>query len=101
MDLCSSPVRKVLKLLQGDEDIVKWAKLQVGGSPEEGGGLDEEDEETTPTATIRSHLSLALLDVDDDSMSISSTEHAVDFIMAHGSLEDYFRKRGSRSSSFD
>ncbi|CAA7396752.1 unnamed protein product [Spirodela intermedia] len=91
----------VLKLLQGDEDIVKWAKLQVGGSSEEGGGLDEEDEETTPTATIRSHLSLALLDVDDDSMSISSTEHAVDFIMAHGSLEDYFQRRGSRSSSFD
>uniref|UniRef100_A0A1D1XSR4 Receptor-like cytosolic serine/threonine-protein kinase RBK2 n=1 Tax=Anthurium amnicola TaxID=1678845 RepID=A0A1D1XSR4_9ARAE len=86
----------VLQLLHGDEDIVKWAKLQISGSED---GLDEEDAD--PAASIQSHLNLALLDVEDDSSSISSTEHTVDYIMAHGSLEDYLQRRWSRSSSFD
>ncbi|MQL82069.1 hypothetical protein Taro_014526 [Colocasia esculenta] len=92
---------QVVKLLQGDEDIVMWAKLQMNASEQHDGLEEEEEEAASPAASIQSHLSLALLDVEDDSLSISSTELAVDYIMAHGSLEDYLQKRWSRSSSFD
>ncbi|MQL72745.1 hypothetical protein Taro_005145 [Colocasia esculenta] len=88
----------VLKLLQGDEDVVKWAKLQTGAA-EEFDGLD--DESASPAAALHSHLSLALLDVEDDTLSESSTENIAEQIMSHGSLEDYLKGRWSRSSSFN
>ncbi|KAJ8444417.1 hypothetical protein Cgig2_005939 [Carnegiea gigantea] len=80
----------ILKLLQGDPDVMKWAQLQVNAS-ESGNELDEDG---LPRSDIQSHLSLALLDVEDDSLSVSSIEQ-------HMSLEEYFRGRWSRSSSFD
>lgn len=66
-----------------------WARQQVG-APEE---LDLIDGEAFPN-NIQSHLNLALLDVDDDTLSISSTEQTV-------SIEDYLHGRWSRTSSFD
>ncbi|KAJ0040409.1 hypothetical protein Pint_27409 [Pistacia integerrima] len=78
-----------LKLLQGDEEETMWARQQ-GGAPEE---LDLIDGEAFPN-NIQSHLNLALLDVDDDTLSISSTEQTV-------SIEDYLQGRWSRTSSFD
>jgi hypothetical protein len=54
------------------------------------------DDETYPAANVRSHLGLALLDV-DDAESISSTEHSSGL----SPLEEYLRERWSRSSSFD
>lgn len=91
-------IASVLKLLQGDDDAVKWARSQVSTSE----GLDELDDELTdPKSIIQSHLNLALLDVDDDSFSISSTEQTVDFIAANTSTEDYLTGRWSRSSSFN
>ncbi|CAA6660406.1 unnamed protein product [Spirodela intermedia] len=93
------------------ESLVTWAKPFLGNDQATGlldsslgEQYDQQEAERTILAAslcIRRAPRLALLDVDDDSMSISSTEHAVDFIMAHGSLEDYFQRRGSRSSSFD
>ncbi|XP_042514532.1 serine/threonine-protein kinase PAK 6-like [Macadamia integrifolia] len=80
----------VLKLLQGDPEVTKWAKLQVNASEE----FDAQDEEAFPHTNIQSHLNVALLDVDDDSLSVSSVEQNV-------SLEDYLQGRWSRSSSFD
>lgn len=55
---------------------------------------DTVDDEACPRSNIQSHLNLALLDVEDDSLSMSSIEQNV-------SLEDYLQGRWSRSSSFD
>ncbi|GMH22311.1 hypothetical protein Nepgr_024154 [Nepenthes gracilis] len=80
----------VLRLLQGDANVEKWARLQVNAL-ENHDGLDDE---AFPVTNIQSHLNLALLDVEDDSLSVSSIDQ-------HVSLEDYLRGRWSRSSSFD
>ncbi|KAF3440618.1 hypothetical protein FNV43_RR18902 [Rhamnella rubrinervis] len=79
----------VLKLLKGDEEVIRWARQEVNGSDE----TDSVDGEMIPS-NIQSHLNLALLDLEDDSLSISSGEQCI-------SLEDYLRGRWSRSSSFD
>ncbi|OMO91237.1 hypothetical protein CCACVL1_07181 [Corchorus capsularis] len=81
----------VVKLLQGDVEVTKWARLQVNNALE---GADTMDDEACPRSNLQSHLSLALRDVEDDSLSMSSIEQPV-------SLEDYLNGRWSRSSSFD
>ncbi|OQU83068.1 hypothetical protein SORBI_3005G070400 [Sorghum bicolor] len=88
----------VLKLLEGDNDILKWARSQVGLSCE---SSDSDEFVMTPpaprsNANIQSYINLAF-DVDDDSASVSSN----DFIAANTSLEEYLKGRWSRSSSFD
>ncbi|KMT19636.1 hypothetical protein BVRB_1g010240 [Beta vulgaris subsp. vulgaris] len=80
----------ILKLLQGNPDTVKWARLQVNALE----NIDRLDEDGLPRIDLQSHLSLALLDVEDDSLSMSSIEQ-------HVSLEEYLRGRWSHSSSFD
>ncbi|XVE60268.1 hypothetical protein DITRI_Ditri05aG0115300 [Diplodiscus trichospermus] len=80
----------VVKLLEGDAEVTKWARLQVNALE----GSDTLDDEACPRSNLQSHLSLALLDVEDDSLSMSSIEQSV-------SLEDYLKGRWSRSSSFD
>lgn len=80
----------ILKLLHGDEEVAGWAEQEVN-APQEQDGFDEEQ---VPTTNIQSHLNLALLDLEDDTVSITSTEQSV-------SLEDYLQGRWSRSSSFD
>lgn len=80
----------VLKLLQGDAEATKWARLQVNACE----GSDTPDDEAFPHSNLQSHLNLALLDVEEDSLSMSSIEQSV-------SLEDYLQGRWSRSSSFD
>jgi len=87
-----------MKLLQGDSDVLRWARSQ-GDASDEFDGLD--DEAANPNSNIQSHINLAFLDVEDDSVSVSSVDHAVDFITANTSLEDYLKGRYSRSSSFD
>lgn len=80
----------ILKLLQGDADASKWARLQVNALEES----DMLDDESYPASNLQSHLNLALLDVEDDSLSMGSLDQTV-------SLEDYLQGRWSRSSSFD
>ncbi|PHT50255.1 hypothetical protein CQW23_10002 [Capsicum baccatum] len=92
----------VSKLLKGDAETTKWVRLQVNGS--EGSdtrlpinameGADMLEDDTFSQSNLRSHLNLAFLGVEEDSLSMSSIEHNV-------SLEDYLRGRWSRSSSFD
>ncbi|KAK3009041.1 hypothetical protein RJ639_014625 [Escallonia herrerae] len=93
----------VLKLLQGDLEVLKWARLQVNAS--EGSDAvkqimntldcsDALEDEDFSHSNLKSHLNLALLDVEDSSLSMSSIEQSV-------SLGDYLRGRWSRSSSFD
>ncbi|KAJ4839362.1 hypothetical protein Tsubulata_043159 [Turnera subulata] len=79
----------VLKLLQGDEEVTTWARNQVSESEQN----DDVDGDAFPT-NIQSHLNLALLDLEDDSLSITSTEQGV-------SIDDYLQGRWSRTSSFD
>jgi interleukin-1 receptor-associated kinase 1 len=79
----------VLKLLQGDEEVTKWAKEQVSISVD----VDSLDGELYPS-NIQSHLNFALLDLDDDSLSVSSPSKSV-------SIDDYLKGRWSRTSSFD
>lgn len=83
---------QVLRLLQGDDEVTKWARLQVNNASSEADGID--DEAACRRSNLQSHLHLALLDVEDDSLSMSSIEQSV-------SLEDYLQGRWSRSSSFD
>lgn len=80
----------VVKILQGDEEAVRWARQQVSASEDE---EEVVDGEPLPS-NIQSHLNLALLDMEDDSYSLSGSEQSI-------SIEDYLRGRWSRSSSFD
>ncbi|KAG8660525.1 probable receptor-like serine/threonine-protein kinase At5g57670 isoform X2 [Manihot esculenta] len=84
------PMSLVVKLLQGEDEVTKWARLQVNTAEEP----DMLDDEACPRSNLKSHLNLALLDVEDDSLSMSSIEQTI-------SLEDYLQGRSSRSSSFD
>ncbi|XP_056159218.1 protein kinase STUNTED-like isoform X2 [Syzygium oleosum] len=84
-----SLVSMILKLLQGDEEVLEWARQQINSSEE----LDEMDGEDSPVS-IQSHLNLAFQDLEDDSLSVSSTEQSM-------SSEDYLQSTWSRSSSFD
>lgn len=77
-----------MKLLQGDEEVTRWAKQPC--TVEE---VDDLDGEAVPTK-LQSYLNLALLDLEDDSLSSSGSERSV-------SLDDYLHGRWSRSSSFD
>ncbi|KAJ6681597.1 hypothetical protein OIU74_019972 [Salix koriyanagi] len=76
------PMSLVVKLLQGDAEVTKWARQQVNDVEES----DVLDDEACPRSNLQSHLNLALLDVEDDSLSWSSIEQSV-------SLEDYLRGR--------
>ncbi|KEH40498.1 putative protein kinase RLK-Pelle-RLCK-VI family [Medicago truncatula] len=80
----------ISKVLKGDAVVIKWAKLEINALK----ASELLDEEACPPSDIQSHLNLALLDVDDDTLSMFSVEQNV-------SLEDYLRGRWSRSSSFD
>jgi len=81
----------VLKLLQGDDETIGWARAQVTASFD---GSDEEATAAAPDVNMQSYLNLALLGVEeDDTLShCSSTERTVDT-----SADGYW----SRSSSFD
>lgn len=91
-----------MKLLQGDVEVVNWARLQVNsldGSRRilQANPLEESDafeEEGISHVNLQNHLNLALLDVEESSASPSSTEQSI-------SIEDYLQDRWSRSSSFD
>ncbi|CAL0305487.1 unnamed protein product [Lupinus luteus] len=79
----------ISKILQGDTDVIKWARLEVNTSE----ALEMLDDEACPPSNLQSHLNLALLDVEDDSLSMCSAEQNV-------WLEDYLRSRWSCRSSF-
>ncbi|KAL2347214.1 hypothetical protein Fmac_001214 [Flemingia macrophylla] len=83
-------INLISKLLRGDEEVTRWAEQEVNAPLE----LDGFDEEQVSTNDIQSHLNLALLDLEDDNVSIGSSEQSI-------SLEDYLQGRWSRSSSFD
>ncbi|KAJ4874532.1 Protein kinase protein with adenine nucleotide alpha hydrolases-like domain [Raphanus sativus] len=75
----------VLKLLKGDEETLKWAMQQVSSSSDESEMLKDEECERSE---LKSHLRVALLDVEDDSLSMGSFDQGV-------SVEDYLKGRHS------
>ncbi|VFQ94521.1 unnamed protein product [Cuscuta campestris] len=81
----------VVRLLRGEPEAIQWARQQKLKSADEG---DEVGDEQPATARIQSFINLALLDLEDDSLSISSASNSI-------SVDDYLQGRWSRSSSFD
>ncbi|KAH6813857.1 kinase with adenine nucleotide alpha hydrolases-like domain-containing protein [Perilla frutescens var. frutescens] len=79
----------VLKLLQGDSEVIEWAR-QEADRAEDVNAMNGEQSATD----IQSFINLALLDVEDETTSTSSVEQNV-------SVEDYLGGRWSRSSSFN
>ncbi|XP_009106391.1 receptor-like cytosolic serine/threonine-protein kinase RBK2 [Brassica rapa] len=75
----------VLKLLKGDEDTLKWAMQQVSSSSDESEMLKDEE---CQRSDLQSHLKVALLDVEDDSLSMGSFDQGF-------SVEDYLKGRNS------
>ncbi|PKA57118.1 Receptor-like cytosolic serine/threonine-protein kinase RBK1 [Apostasia shenzhenica] len=85
----------VVELLRGDDEAVKWAKLEFSSSVVSD-GFDEEV--TVTNSNIQSHINLALLGIDEDVSSTSSISQSVDFTTSNSSSEG---ERWSRSLSFD
>ncbi|GMH11381.1 hypothetical protein Nepgr_013222 [Nepenthes gracilis] len=77
---CRPPISIILKLLQGDIEVTKWAKQQVNSTTK------------SVVDDIQSHLNVAFLDADIHSVS-SSTEQNV-------SMEEYLKGRCSCSPGF-
>ncbi|KAM6541647.1 hypothetical protein CsatB_006094 [Cannabis sativa] len=89
---------QILKILKGEEDIEKWANSKnICQQHDISENQGEEDDEVYPNSSAELHLSLALLDVDDDEMtSFSSTDRSSSLY-----LNESFKDRWSRSPSFD
>ncbi|KAF3964244.1 hypothetical protein CMV_011446 [Castanea mollissima] len=86
---------QILKLLKGDIYVEEWLNSQ-NGNLKDSENQDNNDDEVYPNSSPELHLSLALLDVEDDDTSDSSAERS-----NIRSLEEYLKGRCSRSSSFD
>lgn len=86
---------QILKLLKGDIYVEEWLNSQ-NGNLKDSENQDNNDDEVYPNSSPELHLSLALLDVEDDNTSDSSVERS-----NNSSLEEYLKGRCSRSSSFD
>lgn len=86
----SRPVMStVLKLIQGDPNIVEWARQETNTSKNINAVNGEQI-----ASNIQSFINLALLNMEDDSTSIRSNEHSI-------SVDDYLQGRWSGSRSFD
>ncbi|XP_073278606.1 protein kinase STUNTED-like isoform X1 [Primulina huaijiensis] len=79
----------ILKLLRGSPEVIEWAHNEIDSSEDENGILGG----PSPTS-IQSFLNLALLNLENESDSISSSEQNI-------SVEDYLGGRWSLSTSFD
>ncbi|KAL0377201.1 UNVERIFIED_CONTAM: Proline-rich receptor-like protein kinase PERK9 [Sesamum calycinum] len=84
-----SLVMWVLKLLRGDPEVVDWVRQETNAS-EDINAINDKQSATH----IQSFINLALLNLEDETASISSTEQNI-------SVEDYLGGRWSRTSSFN
>lgn len=85
--------------MKGDETVETWAKAHVYDEQEEGENMDVNDDEFYQNSSDKkSHLSLALLDVEDDytTTSFSSGERS----NSPHTLQDYLTGRCRRTFSF-
>ncbi|XP_019454230.1 PREDICTED: pto-interacting protein 1-like [Lupinus angustifolius] len=84
-------LNQILKILKGDEKVEYFLNSQ-GDDYEHSENQESIDDEVYPNSSAELHLSLALLGIDDDTTSYSSTDH---------SNNEHSKERWSRSSSFD
>lgn len=63
--------------------------------------IEDESGENSGSCDIQTHLSLAMLGVDDDLVSNSSPDQSVNLVHESRTLEDYFYGHYSPSTSFD
>ncbi|KAJ8530285.1 hypothetical protein K7X08_037120 [Anisodus acutangulus] len=85
-------ISQILKMLKGEKDGNEEANVSEHNNSEE-----YNDDEVYPDSSAESHLSLAFLDVNyDNSTSFSSSQ---DQSSPLSSVDEYLRKRWSRSSS--
>ncbi|PIN17300.1 Serine/threonine protein kinase [Handroanthus impetiginosus] len=82
-------ISTVIQLLQGDPEVIDWAKEETNSSED----VDIINGEQS-LKKIQSFINLALLGLEDDTASTSSAEQNI-------SVEDYLGSRWSRSSGFD
>ncbi|KAL6570061.1 hypothetical protein OROMI_014575 [Orobanche minor] len=80
----------VRKLLQGDPEVIEWARRESKTFSEDFNVINGEQSATN----IQSFINMALCNLEEDSASTSSTEQNI-------SVEDYLRGRLSRSSGYD
>ncbi|XP_004505818.1 protein kinase STUNTED [Cicer arietinum] len=78
-------LKQILKILKGDNEVEYCFN-------EHSDNEENIDDEVYPNSSAELHLSLALLGVDDDTTSCSSTDH---------SYSEYLKDQWSRSSSFN
>lgn len=88
-------MNEILKLLKGEECVAEWVGSQ-NGDLMDSENQENNDDEVYPYSSLQLHLSLALLDVEDDTTSYGSLEQSTSL-----SSDEYSKGRCSRSSSFD
>ncbi|KAF7810781.1 putative receptor-like protein kinase [Senna tora] len=88
-------MNQILRILKGEENLLSCEGNYVNEYSENQENIDDE---VYPNSSAELHLSLALLDVEDDTSSsyASSTDPSNSV-----SLEELLKERWSRSSSFD
>lgn len=89
---------RILKLLTGEIDDLEHIGRQESVCKESDDGYDMPNYGDTD---IRTHLTLALLGLDDDAASQGSIDHSVNLAHSNKFLEEYLGGRYSRSSSFE
>ncbi|KAF5448984.1 hypothetical protein F2P56_029474 [Juglans regia] len=87
---------QILKLLKGDKCVEELVNFQKGDLKDDSENLENNDDEVYPNSSAELHLSLALLDVGDDTTSYSSVDQSNSL-----SSEEFLKDRWSRSSSFE
>ncbi|KAH9307982.1 hypothetical protein KI387_035893 [Taxus chinensis] len=93
---------RILKILRGEtDDLSYWSKRRLLMSKDMDETVEDDYGANYGGSDIQTHLTLAMLWVDDDIASVSSPDQSVDLLHQNKTLEDYFRDRYSRSSSFD
>ncbi|KAL0386868.1 UNVERIFIED_CONTAM: putative receptor-like serine/threonine-protein kinase [Sesamum radiatum] len=83
-------MNQILSILNGEEGKLECKKQDDSESQE------DNDDEVYPDSSAESHLNLAFLDVNDNSTSFSSLDQSSPL-----SVEEYLKKRWSRSSSLE
>ncbi|GMJ08124.1 hypothetical protein like AT2G16750 [Hibiscus trionum] len=84
---------QILELLRGETTVEEWGERENENTESQ---EHHNDDEVYPNSRPGFHLSVAMLDVDDDSTSLSSMEQGSNF-----STEEYLKERWRWSSSFD
>ncbi|CAA0828676.1 Protein kinase superfamily protein [Striga hermonthica] len=94
--LCLNPAARIRPGIEKILCILKGEEYEDGAKLANDDDDDDDDDEVYPDSHAESHLSLALLDVNDNSTSFSSVDQSSPLC-----VEEYLKKRCSRSSSLE